>query len=229
MTSVIVHSDEPIALFGGGEADHGAVALTTSLASTFVAADSGANLALKHNIVPDAVIGDFDSISSETKSAIPDEDLFHVDEQDSTDFDKALRSISAPLVLAVGFTGARIDHQLAAMTTLAAHPDKRCVIIGEREFVFLCPSNISMDLPIGSVFSLYPLGRVCGTSVGLKWPIDGVEFPPDARIGTSNEVVGPLRLQMDHARMLVIVPRTSFDKVISSLMASGSQWPARAR
>jgi thiamine pyrophosphokinase len=73
---------------------------------------------------PQAVIGDLDSISQSTGRGCGD--IFHeVSEQDSTDFDKALRHLDVPLVLAVGFTGARLDHELAVFHTLVARPGHR--------------------------------------------------------------------------------------------------------
>ena len=226
MTSFIVHSDEPIALFGGGEANSTIIARVKDTVSLVVAADSGANLALEHNIVPDAVIGDFDSVTPEVLAALPKHVLHKIDEQDSTDFDKALRNISAPLILAVGFTGARLDHQLAAMSTLVARADKRCLIISEHEIVFVCPPRLQLALKEGTVFSLFPMGQVSGTSRGLKWPIDGMTFSPDHRVGTSNEVAGPIDLTMNAPKMLVILPIAALDVVIESLSLNDAYWPA---
>ena len=74
--------------------------------------------ALAAGIVPQAVIGDLDSISEAGRAAIPPGRLHRVAEQETTDFEKALRHIAAPFVLGVGFAGTRIDHLLAALTTL---------------------------------------------------------------------------------------------------------------
>lgn len=229
MTAIIVHSEEPIALFGGGDANSNVVACVREVTSQVIAADSGANLALAHNILPDAVIGDFDSVSNETLAALPESVLYKIEEQDSTDFDKALRSISAPLILAVGFTGARLDHQLAAMNTLVARPDQRCVILSEHEAVFVCPPRLNLSLEVGTAFSLFPMGQVTGNSNGLKWSIDGLEFSPDNRIGTSNEVSGPVEVTVDAPVMLAIVPIAGLGAVMDALLSNGDHWPARGR
>lgn len=227
MTAIIVHSDEPIALFGGGDATSDVIDRVRKLTSAVVAADGGANLALDHNIKPDAVIGDFDSVSPDTVAALPDHALHKIEEQDSTDFDKALRRISAPLILAVGFTGARLDHQLAAMHTLVARADKRCIVLSDRELVFVCPPRLSLSLPKQSVFSLFPMGQVEGTSKGLKWPIDGLVFTPASRIGTSNEVSGKVELTVDAPSMLAIVPISELDAVMDALLTSGVGWESK--
>jgi len=41
--------------------------------------------------MPEAVIGDFDSIPQNVRAALPDSVLYHVTEQDSTDFEKCKR------------------------------------------------------------------------------------------------------------------------------------------
>ncbi|MDG1432208.1 MAG: thiamine diphosphokinase [Paracoccaceae bacterium] len=224
----IVHSSEPIALFGGGDADQITIARALEIAPTVVAADGGANLAVLHNIQPKAVIGDLDSIHADTLAKLPDDVLFKIEEQDSTDFDKALRSILAPIILAVGFTGARLDHQLAALTTLICHPEKRCLILGPLDLVFLAPPNMQLDLPVGTIASLFPMAPVTGRSSGLRWPIDGISFSPANRIGTSNEVSGPLHLEFDSPNMLVILPMTALDQVIAAFALTDAHWTARA-
>ena len=115
MKRPFVHSLAPITLIGGGEVRDGDLELALNLAPTCVAADGGANVAVAKGITLEAVIGDFDSVSPETLSVIPKACQHHIAEQNSTDFDKCLRNISAPVVIAVGFTGARIDHQMSAL------------------------------------------------------------------------------------------------------------------
>ena len=67
-----------------------------------------------------------------------------------------------------------------------------------------------MELPAGTRVSLFPMAPVTGLpSEGLRWPLDGLAFAPDARVGTSNQALGgSLRLRFDRRRMLVIRRRT---------------------
>jgi len=227
MKPIIVHSSEPITLFGGGDANPETIARALEVASLVVAADGGANLAIANNIVPSAIIGDFDSVSAKSLAAVSTDVHFKIEEQDSTDFDKALRSIEAPLVLCVGFTGGRLDHQLAALNTLVAHPDKCCIILGPRELVFVAPRRLTIDVPIGSPASLFPMGPVSGKSKGLKWPIDAIAFSPRDRIGTSNEVSGLLELEFECPNMLLILPIDTLEAVIAALLSQAGRWPSR--
>ena len=227
MTRDIVHSLEPVVLFGGGSAEPDVVSRAVLLGSTVVAADGGASLAMENGTVPSVVIGDFDSLSQADRAALTSAQLVHIEEQDSTDFDKSLRNIAAPLVIAVGFTGARLDHTLATLNTLIAHPDRRCVIVGEQDVIFLAPPKIDLTLPEGTRFSLFPMGPVSGRSTGLEWPIGGVHFEPNARVGTSNRVSGPICLEMDQPHMLVILPLEFLENATRALLNCPAQWPAR--
>ena len=161
-----------------------------SLAPHIVAADGGADIALSHGITPSAVIGDFDSISESAKDKLPKDVQFRIEEQNSTDFDKCLRNIDAPLVICIGFTGLRADHHLAGLNTLVRHPERPCILLDRNNIVFLAPPKITFSLVRGTPVSLFPMGSVEGFSKGLRWPIAGINFAPDGRIGTSNEATG---------------------------------------
>ena len=205
MNHPIVDSLQGVTLVGGGPVSAVALAKARALAPRIVGADSGADRLLRLGVTPEAVIGDMDSLSTDARAQLADR-LFPIAEQDTTDFDKALRLIAAPFVLGLGFAGARADHGLAVLNTLARHPDRRCFIIGARDVIFLCPPDLRMDLPRGTRLSLFPLGPVQGDSEGLRWPLSGLDFAPDGVIGTSNEVSGPVHLRMQAPKMLVILP-----------------------
>lgn len=206
-----------VTLFGGGEVRAGDAAAALALAPVVMAADSGADAALALGIVPDAVVGDFDSITDAARAAIPDNRLHHVPDQDSTDFDKCLTALQAPFVLAVGFAGPRLDHTLAGLTTLIRHPVPRAFVIGAEDVVFVAPPDLTLDLAPGTRVSLMPFGPVQGRSTGLRWPIDGLTLTPAARIGTSNEATGPVRLQTT-GPCLVILPK---DQLRAALAGCG--------
>ena len=230
MNGPIVHSSDPVTLLGGGDASVEDVRAALTIAPTCVAADGGAELARRAGVALDGLIGDFDSISSETLAVTPPDRRFHITEQDSTDFDKALRHIAAPVVVAVGFTGARIDHQLGVLHVLARRADRPCVVLGDTEIIFVCPPQLRLETAPGDVVSLFPMGQVSGTSTGLRWAIDGLAFHPMTRTGTSNEALGAIELTMHGPAMIVIVPRRYLTDVTQVLARapSSARWPARA-
>lgn len=226
MKEPIIRTTSTVFLIGGGAARPETVVRLAAMGGRIVAADSGADVLRAAGISPDSVIGDMDSAHADTIAALPPGVLHRLSEQDSTDFDKCLRHVAAPLVLGYGFLGARIDHQMAAMTVLCRYPDRRCILVGEDDVVVLCPPDLRLDLPQGSRISLYPLGPVRGESEGLHWPISGISFQPDGRVGTSNAVTGPVRLRFDAAKMLLILPVTALDHLVEALSATTASWPA---
>ncbi|SLN40237.1 Thiamin pyrophosphokinase, catalytic domain [Roseovarius albus] len=221
---MIVDILNPITLIGGANISEGDLERALTIAPDLAAADGGANYVVNKGLKPLAVIGDFDSISENTKKKLPDSVLFPIEEQDSTDFEKCLRNIAAPLMLAVGFSGDRQDHQLAAYNALVRFPQQRCVLIGLNELVFLCPPSLSLDLPARCPVSLFPMGAVEGMSDGLEWPINGLNFAPDGRIGTSNRATGPVQLDMTAPKMLVILPQDALEIVATALIDTTAAW-----
>lgn len=216
--TAIVQSSGGVTLVGGAPVSQASVHKSLTIAPRLVAADGGADRVLALGLMPEAVIGDMDSLSAAGRAALGPARLHQLAEQDTTDFDKAIRSIHAPFILALGFSGARIDHGLAAFNALVRHPERRVIVLGGRDLVFLAPPALRLSLPVGSRLSLFPMGPVTGRSEGLRWPIDGLAFAPDGRIGTSNAVSAPeVRLSFDAPRMLVILPRERLGAVIAGL------------
>ena len=220
MNDVIVQSTAGVTLAGGGGFSLKLLEIARAMAPKVVAADGGANRLLDLGCLAEAVIGDLDSIKAATKLRLAGR-LFPIAEQKTGDFDKALRSIAAPFVLGIGFSGARLDHGLAVLNGLVRHPDKRCLLLGGRDVTFLAPREIDLDLPVGSRLSLFPMGPVQGTSEGLRWPLQGRHFAPAGLIGTSNEVTGPVRLRFDADLMLVILPRSAVAAALDAFGMSG--------
>ena len=220
MIEGLVESDARVTLLGASAFDPEAFRTCLALAPVLVAADGAARQAVSVGHIPDAVIGDFDSLDPGTLAQIPTERLHRIDEQDTTDFDKALRSISAPLTLAVGFTGQRLDHELAVYNALVRLSGRPCIVVGSDDICFHAPPRLTLDLAARTRVSLFPMARVTGHSTGLKWPIAGLTFDPAGRIGTSNAAEGPVTLSFSGPGMLVILPRPALEAAVRGLQAA---------
>ncbi|WP_343081279.1 thiamine diphosphokinase [Ostreiculturibacter nitratireducens] len=216
----IVHSSQGVTLIGGGRVARSAAAQAVAIAPRLVAADGGANRAIALGLIPEAVIGDLDSIGGEARERLGEARLFRVNEQETTDFEKSLLRIDAPFVLALGFAGPRLDHTLAAWNTIARLSVPPCLIVGEKDVVFAAPPRrrLALALKAGARVSLFPMARVAGRSTGLRWPIAGLSFAPDGRVGTSNIADGPVEVEFDAAGMLVILPRNCLRAAIGALL-----------
>jgi len=198
---------EPVILIGGGPVSPDEVALVQRFATKTIAADGGADTADALGLEVYAVLGDMDSVSADilrknrAKSTL-------ISEQNTTDFEKCVYSSDAPLYLAIGFMGGRLDHELAALNVLAKYPDRRIILIGAQDIALLCPRDFSASLPLNCRVSVFPLGKVTGLhSDGLKWPMDGTMMASDANIGTSNvSSAESVDIRYESGSLLLILP-----------------------
>jgi thiamine pyrophosphokinase len=228
MTGTIA-SARRVTLLGAGDVLPGALAQALARAPVLIAADGGGDRALAEGMIPERVIGDLDSLSTDGRARLADR-LWHIPAQDDTDLDKALDRIAAPLILALGFTGGRLDHTLAAISALGRRPGLRAVLWGAEDLAFVLPPALELALPPGSRLSLWPVAPVRVASAGLVWPTDGLELAPLGRIGTSNAVAegGAVRLVPEAPGLVCMVPVRAVDAVLAGLSAA-PVWPGSAR
>ncbi len=213
-------NDNPnITLVGGAAFERNDLITAISHAPYVVAADSGADRALAAGVVPRKVIGDMDSRTAALPSGV---DVFLVEEQDSTDFEKCLRLTDAPLTIGCGFLGGRLDHSLAALHALISGAGRRVILIGEEDIVFASPLNWEIQLDIGTRISFFPI-HPCKAkrSSGLRWPIDGLEFEAGHMIGTSNMAErSTVRADFENRGCVTILPKSWLAAAVISLTAS---------
>jgi thiamine pyrophosphokinase len=187
----------------------GCLAAALGLAPEVYAADGGGDVTLPSGHGLRAVIGDMDSLRDAAALDARGVALHPIAEQESTDLEKCLYSIAAPLYLGVGFLGGRVDHELAALNALAKNPEKRLILIGREDLCLLCPAEgLRFEAEEGDRVSFFPMGLTRGTlSTGLRWPVTGLDFAPSARVGTSNSATGgPVEVRFNGAPMLAILP-----------------------
>lgn len=208
-----------VTLLGGGDVSAQDLAQSLALAPVLMAADGGADAALGLGHMPDAVVGDFDSLSPLARASIPLDRQFPVEEQELTDFGKCLSRLQAPFVLGLGLTGPRLDHFLAVLSQLA-HAPMPCLVLGPDEVIFRCPAQLDLALAPGLRVSLWPLAPVRAWSAGLQWPLSGLDLRPEGRIGTSNRALGPVSLRAE-GPLLVLLPREALGAVLAGLGLAG--------
>lgn len=212
-----VQSETGVLLVGAGNPLPEDIVETKALAPTVVAADGGADFCLSAGIEPAFVIGDLDSISPGSRAALPRARLIEYTDQDLTDFEKSLRLIDAPFVIAAGFTAGRMDHTLANFAILARRIGPPTLLVGAEDIAFAAPDTLALDLPPGTPLSLFPLVPTRGTSRGLKWPIEGLTIDPMGRLGTSNQVTGPVALTFDRPGTIVLIPRAHLAAALTAM------------
>ena len=176
---------ENVTLVGGAGFSKNLLSRSLSLADDLVAADGGANF-LPLCSVPKYILGDLDSIVSPEKWTERGSKLIKMCDQDSTDFDKCIAVIKSKKIIALGFMDQRLDHFLAVCSSLVKL--RRCIfMVGKRDVIFHMPNDFSIKLPINSRVSLFPLNEIKTVqAVGLKYPVENLNFSPMGKIGTSN-------------------------------------------
>lgn len=211
----------PVCLVGGGALTREMLDQAMTVTDVLIAADGAADRLADWGLMPAAVIGDMDSIQDADRWQNEDCLFVELPEQDSTDFGKCLYATQAPLYLAAGFTGRRIDHMLAAFSTLLEQSDKTVILIGETEVAVLVPPERAMDLKLvtGAIVSIYPLLPVTGTiSKGLEWPIKGLSMQAGVQIGTSNRAIQDhVQLGFDGPGALLMLERQYLGELVGAL------------
>ncbi|MEM7499734.1 MAG: thiamine diphosphokinase [Pseudomonadota bacterium] len=221
--------DRPVLLAGGGMLTADMLEAATDAAhaadrggpAALIAADGAADRLNVLGLRPDAVIGDLDSLADPAAWPAVGTEVIHLPEQESTDFEKCLYSVAAPLYLAAGFTGRRHDHMLAVFHAMLRRSDRRVVLIAEEEVIALAPPGRTLRLHPGeggrvSIFPLLPVR--CGPSHGLRWPVDGLRLAPGEAIGTSNRAVADeVTLTFEGQGALIMLERSAIGSLIDAI------------
>lgn len=230
MSAPVFSSRQPLTLLGAGPVTGGALAAALAIAPEVVGVDGGADHPLPPGHPLRLVVGDMDSLRDPAGLRARGVPLHHLAEQETTDLDKCLRSVAAPLLIGLGFLGGRLDHELAALNTVVKRPEKRLVLLGAQDLCFACPPELAIDLPAGVRVSLFPMARATGTvSEGLHWPVTGLVLDPAGRVGTSNVTTGGrVRVGFAPARVLVVLPARHLPEAVATLGGAAASPPGGA-
>ena len=216
---MIVERSEPVTLVGGAQLGPDDLNIAMGIAPTVVAADGGADHLLAANLVPTAIFGDLDSISQSAKTQYADV-LHRIEEQDTTDLDKALRHIKAPAVVGIGFIGDRLDHTFAALHTALMHIDRPIVLLGSDDAVFVFKDRrIVLSLPRSTPLAVLPLVKSEVSSRGLKWELDRSELIMGAAISSSNQTAVPDVSIHAEGAVAITLPRDQLRAAIDAVRA----------
>jgi len=183
----IFNFEKTLVIVGGGEVDTALLWRMRREGAAIIAADGGADICAKKNIMPDAIIGDMDSIS-DIKYWQDKTELVEIKEQETTDFEKCLQRSEAPVTIAIGMSGERVDHTLANLDILLRYGAKRRLAIATKEDLIVRVSGaFEFDALPGSrvsVLSLVPI-KFAG-SQGLEYALDGLELAMGSKVSVSN-------------------------------------------
>ena len=191
-------------IFANGKAKDGMMvrrALTEAQGALIIAADGGARIAQKFGFVPQVVLGDMDSLTTEELQQLTSAgSILHryPAEKNETDLELALMYAAekgATWIRVLSATGGRFDQTLANVYLLALPQLEGCdiALVADNQIIRLLRAGTHMlNGNEGDTISLIPVsGDVSGiTTQNLKYPLtnETLHFGP-AR-GMSNVMLG---------------------------------------
>ncbi len=181
-------------VIGGGDCTPELIKANISDNDFIICADSGYDMAVKANIQPDLLIGDFDSITSFAQNV---ETITLPVEKDLTDCEAAYnegvkRDFNSFLLL--GGTGGRFEHTFANISVMArASREGNNFIIVDDRHVFHAVTNKSLKIPYSpdKQISVFAFGEnaVGVTEKGFHYQIEDYTLNPFVPMGISNDIV----------------------------------------
>ena len=181
-----------------------------------VAADGGANMLLKSKYVPDAVVGDFDSLEPKTRKQMPNSKFLHIPEQDTNDADKAVRhclKLGFKEIHLLGADGGRQDQFLSGLEILFKYSEQaRLISWTQLERLEFINQIWEENIAPGTTLSLLPVfGGAQGiVTKGLKYALNNQDLiPGKSPSGVSNLVVSnPVSVNIKKGTLLLLVQHT---------------------
>lgn len=190
----------PVVILSGGSLDSWALPYLSS-GCFLIGADRGALFLIRNGCLPDAALGDFDSVTEEERAVIRDSSRHFLDcdpvHKDLTDTEWALRwalDAKPSSILMLGVTGTRFDHTFAnvQLLRLAADRGVPCRIVDAHNEISLLSGESSLTLTRGCYeqVSLLPLsGSVRGITLdGFRYPLREAELEIGQSLGISNVI-----------------------------------------
>ncbi len=180
---------------------------------TVICADGGCLSAQKMGIVPDVVIGDFDSFPQDEAVAKSEKIVLPI-EKDKTDTHECVCFAiehGFDEILLLGAIGTRLDHTIANIHLLKIALDNnvKMKIVDEHNEVYLTDSEITLEKSEGQHVSVLPIGKAEGiSSKGLYYPMIDAKMEFGNPYGVSNEFNSDeATVRVKNGLLLVILSR----------------------
>ena len=188
-------------------------------ADLIICADSAHLKAQKENIMPHAVIGDFDHGKQDEPQGNFQKLLRFPSVKDDTDTMLCVKyalNRGADEILIIGGIGGRLDHTFANLQTLAYihdHGAQGCISDGDHK-VFLISSSLSLRKGKYDYASVFAYDSVCKdiSLKGFKYEGEHLELQSNFPLGVSNEITAErAEIRVGEGRLLVILAKNETD------------------
>lgn len=175
-----------------------------------IAADSGYSLIKRFGLIPNVLVGDFDSLTEDIPTNC--EIITAPAEKDDTDTMLAVKiamSRGYNNITIAGSLGGRLDHTIANIQTLAYIVDNggRGILVGERDTAeVLRAGEYKFSQNDNMYFSLFSFGEKASvTTRGTKYDLNSYQLTNSFPLGVSNEIISSeCTLKIEKGRVLVI-------------------------
>lgn len=149
----------------------------SSFSLPIIATDGAADTLLNQGIIPDFVVGDMDSIS---KKSLEKCNIIRVDDQETTDFYKAISFVKAKALMPAiitGLDGGVLDHSLDNFATFISFSREKCLYLSSKTIGFcISNTNRSLNFPEGTKISIFGAPSAEVSTKGLKWELKNKLF-----------------------------------------------------
>lgn len=183
-----------------------------------VCADGGVEHVLKCGMVPNAVVGDLDSVSSNAIQEVYHKKIDIVKyprDKDYTDTQLAINYAiekGASEILLIGSVGDRIDHSLANIFLMIKleKANIKCCLLNEKNAIYITGKEIKLRAKIGDIVSLIPVGGDAKGvyTEGLQYKLSGRDLEMGEPLGISNIVTEEeFTVRVTSGFLLVIMSR----------------------
>ena len=189
-----------------------------------IAVDKGLELLTKNHLIPNLIMGDFDSypdmldkdILAETLKSSGAQIIISEPEKDDTDTMLAIKKgidLGYRDFLIVGGIGGRLDHTIANLQALSMCVDNGCnawISDGFNKATITDASFFRLEKDEGFYFSLLPWSDICTgiTICNAKYLLENSTLTKNDPVGVSNEFLdGAAEIYMKNGRLLVILSK----------------------
>ena len=218
VNKTIITDCHTVCLVGGAAASPALISAINKRVDALVAVDGGADTLLQAGLTPRAVIGDLDSLSQTARKSFAGQ-LWHIPEQSSTDFEKALSRIDAQVVIALGFTGGRLDHQLSVLSVMLGYAPRHLFLVDEHDVSTFVPlGETTMDLPKGTRVSVTPIAAATVSLAGVQWPFEDQLMEMAGFTSPSNAALGGRVTLTSNAPVLLTLPQEFLPTLLQAVV-----------
>lgn len=204
-----------------------------------IAADKGLEFFMENQLVPDLVVGDFDSLSEKGQAFLQQHQRLEIlrlkPEKDDSDTQSAVKLAvekGAEDILILGGTGGRMDHTMAnlGLLSLGEEMGVHIALADAWNYMTLIKSGtiLHRDRQFGKYVSFFPLGGpVPGVVLqGFKYPLDGHYLTAaDSGLTVSNEITEEdAMVTYERGSMLMIMSRDGESKGNAVLASREGLW-----